>query len=292
MKSLHRWSLLAGLGLALTATSVAADDARDIIQKLLQRDDGRSQFSRQTVATCKYRINNRRLSCTEKPRIKIVEAVSLDTGKNGKDVRSVMIIQEPPAERGIGFLQFDYDEPGRDTDQWMYLSALGKVKRIVSGNDDEPKTGTLFGSEFGYEDTEKAHIDDFTYQQLPDETYQGRDCWVIESVPTAKHARKSNYSKSVQWIDKERLMMVKANLYDRSGRLVKQMTQSDFVQQDGIWIARKMNMNNVQSERISTMKIEDLRINVRVDEAMMSERTLTDAAYRENHLQKLRAQGK
>ena len=50
------------------------------------------------------------------------------------------------------FLQYDYENTDKESDQWMYLSALGKVKRIVSGNDDEPKKGSFFGSEFGYED--------------------------------------------------------------------------------------------------------------------------------------------
>jgi len=266
-----------------------AQSARDIVQQANDRDDGKSQFSRQTIATCKYAIKDRRISCVESPRRKTLEAVSKDYGKRGKDKKSVMIILEPPSERGIGFLQFDYDEAGKDSDQWMYLSALGKVKRVVSGDEDAPKTGTLFGSEFSYEDTEQRHIDDFTYTIVKEESYQGRDCWVIESRPTASYARKSNYSRSEQWIDKERLLMLKANMYDRRGQLIKQMVQTDFVQQDGIWIARKMNMNNVQSQRISTMKLENIALNIPVEDQLMSQRTLTDGVFREQRLSTLRS---
>jgi len=82
--------------------------------------------------------------------------------------------------------------------------------------------------------------------------------------------------------------MLKAKMYDRRGKLIKQMTQSDFIQKDGIWVGQKMNMNNVQSKRISTMKLENIALNVPVDDQLMSQRTLTDSAFREQRLQALR----
>jgi len=278
--------------LAGIAQAAMAADARGIMDKAINLEDGDSQYSRQTVATCKYAVKDNRIACTEQPRIKVVEATRKDYGAAKKDQKTVMIIQQPAAEAGIGFLQYDYDEPGKDSDQWMYLSALGKVKRIVSGSDDEPKTGSLFGSEFGYEDIEKRHLDDFNYKILREESYQGQACWVIEAVPTPEHARKSNYSKSESWIDKQRYLTLKVQLYDRRGQLAKQMVQSDFVQQQGVWIARKLNMNNMQSRRISTMKLEHVSLNVPVDDELMTQRTLTDNAFRERSLAQIRASGK
>jgi len=276
---------------AICTNAIAEDlpEARDIIQQVVDRDDGSTQFSRQTIATCKYAIQNRRIKCTEKPRIKVIESAVKDYGINGKDIKSVMILLEPPSERGIGFLQYDYEDQDKDSDQWMYLSALGKVKRIVSGDNDEPKTGTLFGSEFSYEDTERPHINDFTYKHIRQETYQKRDAWVIESRPTPAHARKSNYSRTEQWIDKERFLVLKARMYDRRGKLIKQMNFSNYVNQDGIWVAKKLNMNNIQSKRISSIKFNDVSLNVPVENEIMSQRTLTDAAFREKYLSKLRS---
>jgi len=215
--------------------------------------------------------------------------VQLDSGEGNKDSLSVMIIKQPSAEKGVGFLQYDYDAQGKDTDQWMYLSALGKIKRIISGNDDEPKEGTLFGSEFSYEDTEKAKLDNYTYRILKEVKYRGQDSWIIESVATPQYARKSNYSKSVLWIDKARYLIHKTKIYDRRGRAIKQMNFSQYQQVDGVWIAKKMNMNNLQTKRISTMKINKFAININVDSSLLTQRTLTDSAFRERHLQKIRA---
>jgi len=273
----------------IVSTPIFAEDAKEVMRQVIDRDDGYSQYSTQTVASCKYIIKNNKLACAEKPRVKIVEAIQKDVGGNNKDSQSVMIIQKPSAERGIGFLQYDYDEEGKDSDQWMYLSALGKVKRIVAGNDNEPKTGTLFGSEFSYEDTERRHLNDFQYKITGEENYNGRDCWVVESLPTPTYARKSNYSKSEQWIDKERFLILKALNYDRRGRLIKQLNVSQVVQQNGIWVAKKMNMNNVQSKRITTMKLNQVALNIDVDEEILTQRTLTDGAFRERKLNKMRA---
>ncbi len=282
------WKIVILSGL-LTA-NVNADEARDIMQKVLDRDDGYSQYSVQSIATCKYEIRQRKLACIEKPRIKVVESILMDAKDNPKDSLSVMIIKKPSGEKGIGFLQFDYDEPGKDTDQWMYLSALGKIKRIVSGNDNEPKKGTLFGSEFGYEDTEKAKLDNYTYRLVKQVSYKGKDAWVIESTPTPQYARKSNYSRSTLWIDKNRYLPLKSKIYDRRGRLVKQIIFSNYEEIKGIWVAKKMNMNNVQSKRISTMKINKIEMNINVNPALLSKRTLTDGAFREQHLAAIRGQ--
>jgi len=268
--------------------NVIADDARDIMKKVIDRNDGDSQYSLQTIATCKYEIKNRKLFCVDKPRIKLIEVIQKDTGKNNKDSQSVMIIKKPSSEKGIGFLQYDYDESGKDTDQWMYLSAMGKIKRIVSGNDNEPKKGTLFGSEFGYEDTEQAKLDNYNYRLIEEATYQGKESWVIESTPTPKQARKSNYSKLISWIDKYRSLPLRIKIYDRRGRLIKQLVFSNYKKIDNIWIAQKLNMNNVQSKRISTMKLNNIALNISVEGSLLTQRILTDGAFREKKLIKIR----
>ena len=265
-----------------------ADTARDIMQKVDDRDDGQSQYSKQTLATCKYQIVNKRIRCSETPRVKVVEALNKDFGTHGKDSKSLMVILDPPSERGISFLQYDWDAQGKDTDQWMFLSAMNKVKRIVSGNENEPKTGSLFGSEFSYEDVEQTHLDDYTYSIKQETSYQNRPVWIIESQPTPQRARKSNYSKSIQWIDKERYVPLKALLYNRRGKIIKQMTFSDYTQKDDIWVAQKMNMNNKETQRITTMKMENITLNIGIEDDIFTQRALTDKAFQQSQLQDLR----
>ena len=284
-------SLLAGLVFlaALPAPVAAAPDPRAIMQQVIDRDDGEARYTRSVIATCRYRKQGGKIKCVERPRVKVLEGVEKDFGPEGKDTRGVTIVLEPAAERGIGFLQYDYDDPDRETDQWMYLSALGKVKRLVSGKANEPKRGTLFGSEIGYEDIERPHTEDYVYTLLREEEWDGRPTWVIESRPTPKRARRSNYSRAIQWIDRERMLTLRVLLYDRGGRPVKQITMSNVFRQDGIWVVGRLNVNNVQTRRITTMKTESIVINPVVDDELLTLRTLTDGTFRERRLEALRA---
>lgn len=275
--------------LILLPALLSAESAIDIMQKVNNRDDGQSQISKIKLVTCRYRIKNRKLSCAETPRVKIMESVRRDYGEQGKDTRNVILILEPPGERGIGFLQYDYDEPGRETDQWMYFSALGKVKRIISGSANEPKTGSFFGTEISYEDMEARHIEDYTYKLLKEETYHQRPCWVIESIPKPHEARKSSYSKSINWIDQERYLTLKRLLYDRQGRQVKMITNTDIEKIDGIWVMRKMMVNSLLTKRITLFSLESTAYNIGVDDEFLTQRTLTDKVFREQHLQRYRS---
>ena len=273
-----------------TSVNAYADNAREIIQKAIDRDDGTTEVSLIKLSTCRYTKKGKKIVCAETPRVKVLESVRKDYGPNEKDKKSVTIVKEPAGERGIGFLQFDYEEQGRETDQWMYYSALNKVKRIVSGNENEPKTGSFFGSEIGYEDLETKHIDDYVYKIVAEETYRKQPCWVIESIPTPAHARKSNYSKSLDWIDKAYYRFQKSILFSRSGKRVKRISMRNFERINSVWIARQMLVNNLRDKRITTMSIETVTINAPIEDAFLTLRTLTDVAFREGMLLKIRSE--
>jgi len=264
-------------------------DGLKIMLAMEDRDDGTSNVSKSKLTTCRYGMKAKKLVCVENPRIKLMEGVRKDYGETEQDKKSVSILLDPPGERGIGFLQYDYDDKAKESDQWMYFSALGKVKRIVSGSDDEPKTGSFFGSEFAYEDMEKRHLEDYNYKILKQNVkYQGRDCWVIESTPNPERSRKSNYSRSVIWVDKERLLGLKTMLYDRQGKRAKRLTTRKVKLIDNIWVGTVLNINNLQTKRMSTLVTQELAFNINVDDNFLTQRTLTDNSYRENRLQDYR----
>ncbi len=206
---------------AFALNSNEPDNALDIMRRVDNREDGKTEISRVKLTSYRYIKKNGKRVPAEKPRVKVMDLIKKDYGPREKDHKTISIMIEPVSERGIGFLQYDYEEVGKDTDQWMYLSAMGKVKRIVSGNDNEPKTGSFFGSEFNYEDMEAYNIDDFTYKILGSESYKKKDCFVIESIPVLRKAEKSNYSRSLLWIDKENDMMLKSVLFNRNGKKSK-----------------------------------------------------------------------
>lgn len=281
--------------LILLPLSVAAAELspKEIMERFEdnQRATSNSALSRMQISTCKFGVREGKITCAERPRIKSLESVGKGYGVDLKDTKSVAILLEPAAERGIGMLSFSYDDGARDNESWLYLSALGRVKRIASGSsDDETEPGSLFGSEFTTEDQDTGKLDEYTINVLEETTEAGRDVWKIEMIPNEERARKSRYSRTVNYIDKERFVALKVEMYDQYGKEIKRMLGARVELMNDIWIARSTTIMNLVTNRLSNMAFLEMHTGIDVDDEFLTQRTLTDAAFRETELEKLRAQ--
>ncbi len=159
---------------------------------------------------------------------------------------SMIIFDKPKDVKGTALLTYSHKvDPD---DQWLYLPALKRVKRIASNN----KSGPFMGSEFAYEDLSSQEIEKYKdYKWLRDEKVDGVDCFVIERVPTDE---KSGYTKQVAWIDKEHYRVRKVDFYDRKGELLKTLTASDYaVYKDVHWRPGKLEMVNHQTGKSTSL---------------------------------------
>jgi hypothetical protein len=274
----------------LLAMTASAETARDIMLKVdkVARESYSSSIQKVKLSTCKYGVSANKMRCVEEPRIKVLESVQKDAGVGAKDTRSISILLEPIGEKGIGMLTYDYDDPEKDADTWLYLSALGKVKRMISSSEDSDESGSFFGTEFSIEDVETNKVDDYTYSLSKEETFADRPTFVIESIPTEKKSRKSRYGKSVSWVDRERFIVLKVNLFNRHGKPYKQLTVRNTELIDKVWISRNLTMNNLVTRRITNMDLINVAFNIEVPDEFLTQRTLTDFAFRERELVKLR----
>lgn len=277
----------------LIATTVIADEARDLMERVdaNSRLTSESAFIKMQLSTCKFSVTDGKIRCTEKARVKVLETAQLNTGPDKKDSKSIAIVLEPASERGIGMLSFLYDDVNKDNETWLYLSALGKVKRMASGNSgDDDESTSLFGSEITTEDRETGKLDDYSYSILQKGDYQGRPVAIIQQVPTPKRAAVSNYAKTISWIDTERLISLKSQMYDKNDKAVKRMQVSQVEEINGVWMARSLTVMNLVSNRLTNLSMDAISFDVAIDEAFLSQRALTDAAFREKYLEVLRAQ--
>ena len=253
-----------------------------------QRASNDSSFNRMQLSSCKFGVTDGRITCAERPRVKSLESVAKNYGPELMDTKSVTITIEPAAERGVGMLSFAYDETGRDNETWLYLSALGRVKRIASGDsDEETEPASLFGSEFTTEDTETGKLEEYTINILEETTTAGRDVWKIEMIPNEERARKTRYSRQVHYIDKERYVSLRSEMYDQYG--IEVMASRVELVND-IWMARSLTMMNLVTNRLSNMAFVEIYTDLDIQDEFLTQRTLTDAAYRETELENLRAQ--
>jgi hypothetical protein len=279
----------------LTANSLSAQEVSGLdIMKLvddLQRQSNDSSFNKMQLSSCKFGTKDRRIICADKPRVKALESVVKSYGPNLEDTKNITITLEPASERGIGMLSFNYDDPAKENETWLYLSALGRVKRIATGDSDEDtEPASLFGSEFTTEDTETGKISDYTYRILEDTLVAGRSVWKIEAIPGKERSKKTRYSRQIHYIDKERYVALRSELYDRYNKEVKRLIASRVELVNGNWVARSLTMMNLITNRLSNMALVEINTGLDIDDDFLTQRTLTDVAFREAELDKLREQ--
>lgn len=133
-----------------------------------------------------------------------------------------------------------------DDDQWLYLPAIKRTKRINGRN----KAGSFMGSEFAYEDLGSQEVEKYTYKHLADESLGGRDVWKVERVPVDSN---SGYSRQVLWLDKTYKNPLKIEYYDRKGVLLKTATFSNYQQYGKFWRVGAIETVNHQTKKSSRL---------------------------------------
>ncbi len=136
-------------------------------------------------------------------------------------------------------------------DQWLYLPALKRVKRISSVN----KSGPFVGSEFAFEDFTALELNKFDYKYLRAEACDDLQCDVVERVPRYEH---SGYSRQVAWIDQTDFQIRRVDFYDRRGDLIKTLTLGEYRSYEGgYWRTHRMEMVNHQTKKSTDLLYGD-----------------------------------
>jgi hypothetical protein len=194
--------------------------------------------------------NKRGQESKREVRLKVIEV-------EGDGDRTLFVFDRPRDVRGTAFLVHAHKEEADD--QWLYLPALKRVKRISSSN----QSGSFMGSEFAYEDLTPQAVEKFTYRYLRDEPCGPSTCTVSERFPVD---RKSGYSRQVVWRDKEELRVWKVEYYDRKDAHLKTLTLDDYQQYLGrYWRAGEMTMENHLTGKSTVLTWTDYRFGTDLD---------------------------
>ncbi len=227
------------------------------------RADATDDGFKNSEATLKMLLKNRHGETSERSmRNKTLEV-------EGDGDKTLVIFDEPADVKGTAFLTFSHKE-GSD-DQWLYLPALKRVKRISSSN----KSGPFMGSEFAFEDIASQEVEKYTHKFLRDEEFDGKPCHVIEQIPVDT---KSGYSRQEVWIDQKDLQRRKVDFYDRKGDLMKTLVWRDYRQYlNKFWRAHEMHMENHQTGKSTTLSWVDYSFQTGLDEGDFNENSLKRA---------------
>jgi len=210
-----------------------------IVQEVDRRDIGFGD----SKSDLKMVLRNRRGD--ESLRILTMKTLEVE----GDGDKSLSVFSKPRDIKGTAFLSFTHalvpDE------QWLYLPALKRVKRISSSN----KSGPYLGSEFAFEDLTSFEVVKYKYKYLKDEVFNEIDCFVIELYPQYKH---SGYTRQQVWIDKQRYIPLKTDYYDRKDSLLKTLENKGYQQYlNQYWRADEMLMTNHQNGKSTVLLWEN-----------------------------------
>jgi outer membrane lipoprotein-sorting protein len=207
-----------------------------IVVEADRRDNGFGDYTADMTMTLKNKHG--------KKSIRSIRSKTLEVPGDGD--KSLSIFDTPRDVKGTAFLSFSHKEG--DDEQWLYLPALKRVKRINSRN----KSGSFMGSEFAYEDIASQEVEKYTYKHLRDEEYNGQLCYVGESYPVDK--KNSGYTKRITWMDTAEYRVLKVDYYDRKNSLLKTLTINGYQQYlHKYWRADSMEMVNHQTGKSTTL---------------------------------------
>ena len=252
----NRRSIVLALALVCGAVKLGAqEDARKIVQEAQRRAESKSQRYEGLlqVLDSKGKVADKRWLFTR-------------LGSHGQS-KAVLRFVAPPEVKGVALLIVNH--PDRASDQWMWTPALQRERRIAL----QDRSTRFFGTDFSFEDLEERDVNQYSYRLIGEEAIDGAPCWRIESTPSEKKI--SQYVKSEVWIRKDTYAFAQVESYVKAG-VVRRLKYSNFVQQQGIWTGRRLEMTDLRRNSRTILTLEKLEYNVPLKDEDFTIQSLRD----------------
>ncbi len=188
--------------------------------------------------------------------------------------RTAIFYLEPKSIKDTAFLTYDYQAADKDDDQWLYLPALRKVRRISASD----RGDYFLGTDFTYEDIKletRISIEDYSRQTLGEDEVDGFHCLLIESKPvTDEIAAELGYSKVEQCVDDQIWMVRQSKMWDLNGNPLKTIHSSDIRQVQGIWTQHTLEVVNHKTGHQSKFVFSDVQYDKEINDNLFTKNTL------------------
>ena len=230
-----------GVLFLIAAARILSQDAASIVERSRNRIQAETTSSRSQMV-----ITARNGTQTER----VIDQYTKDDTSGNR--RALIIFQSPASVAGTRFLTME--NPGREDDRWIFLPSLGRVRRIAASEG----SGSFVGTDFSYDDISSADrnasLDN--HRLLREEVYNGVSCYVIESTPKDTSYQ---YSKMIQFIEKERLLVQKIELFDRRGDQVKLLEILEYREVQGRTSAFVTRITTLAAGTSTTINVSQLK---------------------------------
>jgi len=238
--------VLAGLLLGLSSMAIASSPEQKGLELSKKADAANDGYKGETSVMEMVLVNAHGDRTSRKLRSEQIEV-------SGDGDRSRIEFEWPADVKGTRMLTWTHKTA--NDDQWLFLPAINRVKRISSGN----KSGSFMGSEFAYEDLGSQEVEKYKHKYLADDTLDGRKVWKLERVPVDSE---SGYSKLVTYLDQEYLNPLKIEYFDRKGELLKTAKFTNYKKHGKYWRAGGISMVNHQTKKESHLTWSERKVGV------------------------------
>ncbi|MDJ0789228.1 MAG: outer membrane lipoprotein-sorting protein [Myxococcota bacterium] len=186
--------------------------------------------------------------------------------KGGVLSKSIVKYTDPFDLRYSGYLIVNNE--GRPNDQFVYLNSSRRIRRV------NLRREAVFGTDFTFEDIVPREIEDGDYERLPDRIHEGTPVYVVEVVP--KDYTNSEYKRFRILVEKDHCVPLLTRYWDTRDLLVKELTVpfASVKEVDGIWWPYELTMTNMQLETFTTMEVEALDPNPKLQRKVFDLRRL------------------
>jgi hypothetical protein len=256
------------IGIALLAalcgaTSEPTPTAQEVMQRTQDRNDGKT-FSSD--------LEMRLVDGSGVERRRRMRFFAKD---HGEDEQRVLFLEEPADVRNTGFLIYDRKAAQAQDDQWLYLPAFKKTKRIASTD----QSGSFLGSDLSYADFSKPNVADYDYRFVAEEAeFEGRAVWQIEAVPkTPEEEERTGYARAVLSVRKDNDVVVRAEYQLTGGKTTKVLEVKELLEIDGVWVATRSQVTSRRGEttvQTTYLAQSDVRVDRELSDELFTTRRL------------------
>jgi len=171
--------------------------------------------------------------------------------------RSALHFVSPAEVRGVALLIVNH--PDRASDQWMWIPAEERDRRIAL----QDRSTRFFGTDFSFEDLEERDVDQYEYKLAGEEVVENAPCWKIQSRP--RESKSSQYTSSLLWVRKDRYFLVRTDNFNRD-RLIRRIIYGDVESIDGIWTARRVGVLDTVRNSRTVLTLDEVKYNLPLKE--------------------------
>lgn len=231
------------------------------MQKVKNRNDGDNKTSEMEMILVDKRGNTR---------VRKIQSFSKDIGK---DTFTLMFFLYPADVKNTGFLTYDYYDTEKKDEQWLYLPALYKTKRIASKN----KSGSFMGSDLSYADMTSPNLEDYEFKILKEDEIKGKKVWLIQSIANKKAMIETGYTKSILFIRQDNFVVLRAVHWVKKGKKLKyyDVKKLEFI--DKIWVATETHITTKKGDKTlhkTILRLRNVNFDLKLNKNMFTIRRL------------------